>query len=56
LIQSSRAGADWARLSAWQAQLRHLAQAAEHPWHEGLTVEALVASAYQALRKDTLMA
>ncbi len=56
LQANKQAGRDGARLSAWQAQLRHLARAAEHPWHEVLTVEALVASAYQALRKDTLTA
>jgi DNA polymerase III subunit delta' len=52
----NRHATDWARLSAWQAQLRRLAQAADHPWHEVLTVEALVASAYQTLGKDTLTA
>ncbi len=54
VLAQGKPGHDWNRLSAWQVQLRRLAHAADHPWHEILTVEALVASAYQALRKDTL--
>ncbi|MBL8342021.1 MAG: DNA polymerase III subunit delta' [Rubrivivax sp.] len=37
-------------LSRWHAELLEVARAAEHPWHEALAVEALVAGARRALR------
>lgn len=36
-------------LSCWQRELLDLARAAEHPWHEALAVDALLAGARRAL-------
>lgn len=36
-------------LAAWERQLLWLAGTAEHPWHEGLAIDALVGSAQRAL-------
>jgi len=43
------AGADPARLAAWAAELQRIARHADHPWHEGLMADALVARARAAL-------
>lgn len=43
------ADADPARLAAWAAELGHIARHADHPWHEGLMTDALVARAQAAL-------
>ena len=42
-------GAALASLCNWQRELVELARAAEHPWHEGLAIDALVSSAQRAL-------
>jgi DNA polymerase-3 subunit delta' len=36
-------------LVRWQHELLELARAAEHPWHEGLAIDALVSAAQRAL-------
>ena len=36
-------------LAGWSRELLRLARAAEHPWHEGLAIDALVAAAQRAL-------
>jgi len=36
-------------LSRWQKELHRLAEAAEHPWHEALAIDALVSGAQRAL-------
>jgi len=43
-------GADATRLAAWAGELRRIAAHADHPWHEGLMADALVARAHTALR------
>lgn len=42
-------GADPARLAAWARELAHIARHADHPWHEALMIDALVARAHWAL-------
>ena len=37
-------------LCRWRRELLELARAAEHPWHEGLAIDALVSAAQRALR------
>ncbi len=37
------------RLNVWSQELTRVARHAEHPWHEGLLIEALVRSGAQAL-------
>ncbi|MBI5717567.1 MAG: DNA polymerase III subunit delta' [Burkholderiales bacterium] len=36
-------------LCRWQRELQRLAEAAEHPWHEGLAIDTLVSGARRAL-------
>ncbi len=43
------ADADPVRLAAWAAELGRIARHADHPWHEALMAEALVARAQAAL-------
>ncbi len=38
-------------LRRWHQELRQLAQAAEHPWHEALAIDALVSGAQRALSR-----
>lgn len=42
------------RLAAWSAELQRIARHAEHPWHEGLMADALVARAQAALAGRTV--
>lgn len=39
------------RLAAWSRELARVARHAEHPWNEGLLVEALVRAGHEALQK-----
>ena len=43
------AGLSLRALCRWQRELQQLARAAEHPWHEGLAIDALVSAAQRAL-------
>ena len=43
------AGCDPRRLALWVRELQRLAHHAEHPWHEGLAIDALAARARLAL-------
>lgn len=43
------AGTSLHALCLWQRELQQLARAAEHPWHEGLAIDALVSAAQRAL-------
>lgn len=46
------AGAGLQRLASWQAELARLARHDEHPWNEGLLLDALVTAAAAALAED----
>ncbi len=43
------ADADVARLTHWSRELQRIARHADHPWHEALMIDALVARAHWAL-------
>jgi len=43
------AGLPLPALCRWQKELHRLAEAAEHPWHEALAIDALVSGAQRAL-------
>ena len=45
-------GRSIAALCCWHRELLELAKAAEHPWHEGLAIDALVSAAKRALVGD----
>ena len=50
---SVRAGASMQSLSAWSRELGRVARHDEHPWNEGLMLDALVAAGARALRRST---
>lgn len=47
--QLPRSGASLAALLEWRAELVELAKVVEHPWHEGLAMDALLSRARQVL-------
>ena len=51
---SVRAGAALPALAAWSRELDRIARHDEHPWHEALMLDALLAGAARALAASTL--
>jgi DNA polymerase-3 subunit delta' len=49
---SVAAGASLAALSAWSRELGRITRHDEHPWHEGLMLDALLAAGARALQRS----